>query len=89
MIEMSGTIDTSTDDYKPYYSAEEDEGGEEEEEEEEEEAAPAFSLMDFKPPFRKKHRGRPRKHPERLNIPKRPRGRPRKFPMTGKLTLSF
>lgn len=87
MIEMSGTIDTSTDDYKPYFSAEEDEGGEEEEEEEDEPST--FNLLDFKPPFRKKHRGRPRKHPERLNLPKRPRGRPRKFPITGKFTLSF
>lgn len=82
MIEMSGTINTNPDEeYKPYFSGED----EYEDYEDETDHTPPSPLIDFKPPLRRKHRGRPKKFTEQGNlIPKRPRGRPRKFPIMGK-----
>lgn len=83
MVEMAGTIDTlgndDDEDYKPYFS-------DHEEDEEEEDNVSITNSMDFKPPLRRKSRGRPRKYPMKINTgPKRPRGRPRKFPILGRL----
>lgn len=79
---MAGTIETATDDYKPYFSGEE----EDQEDDDDDDDASTSNSLDFKPPIRRKSRGRPRKYPQKINIgPKRPRGRPRKFPLRGRL----
>lgn len=87
---MSGTVETSgdIDEYKPYFSGQEEEN--DDEGEDDEDSASNSNWMDFKPPLKRKHRGRPRKYPPKINVgPKRPRGRPRKFPITGKFECKF
>lgn len=86
---MSGTIETTTteDEYKPYFSGQEEEIDDDADDDED---SASNSWIDFKPPLRRKHRGRPRKYPPKINVgPKRPRGRPRKFPLTGKLKCNM
>lgn len=79
---MSGTIDTAQNDYKPYFSPEEDD--DDEDDDEYVDVSSSF-LKEFKPPIRRKNRGRPRKYPIKTG-PKRPRGRPRKFPTSSGMT---